>query len=151
LNDKFFKDNAAKIIVAVALIVVGVLFIVERKAVLGVAFTIIGAALIAYGIYRMLKSNDLVSGIALIIIGVLIITFGWALSNVACVIAGVALIAYSLYALLKKRITNTVGWVKFAINTVIGIFLILGVIDASWIFIVIGIMMIFYGISLLLT
>lgn len=150
MSDKFFKDNATKIIVAVVLIVIGILFIVEREAILGVTFTLIGAALIAYGIYKMLKSNDLVAGIALIVIGVLIISFGWALSQVACVIAGIALIVYSLYALVKKMIKTTAGWVNFAINTLVGIFLILGVINASWIFIVIGVMMILYGISFLL-
>jgi len=143
------KDALVKVIAAALLIAVGILFIVKRDAVLGITFTLLGAALIAYGLFRILRDNDIISGAVLIALGILIIVFGWALAQAACVVAGVALIAYSVYALVKKQIKGTLGWVKFALNLVVGLFLVLGVINASWIFIVIGITMIIYGVFFL--
>jgi len=150
MSNKQSNDMLTKIILAVLFIVVGILFIVKRAEILGITFTVLGAALIVLGLVRLLRDKDILAGIILATIGVIIIVFGWALSQAACVIAGAILIAYSIYMLIKKQVSGVWGWVKLILNILVGIFLILGIVDTSWVFIVIGVLMIVYGISFLL-
>lgn len=138
----------AKIIVAALLIAVGVLFIVKRGEILGIAFTLLGAALIVYGLLKMIRDSDMITGLVLIILGILIIAFGWTLANIVCVVAGAALIIYCVYAIVKKQVKGA-GWINLILTAAVGVCLVLGVLDASWVFVVIGIMMILYGISFL--
>lgn len=151
MSKKQSNNLLTKIVLAALFIVVGILFIVKPGEILNIAFTVLGAALIIYGIIKLLRDKDIIAGIILIVVGIVVIIFGWQLQQIACIIAGALLIVYSIYALIKKQIHGTFGWLQFIACLAVGICLCLGYLSFYVVFIIIGVLMIVYGILFLLS
>ena len=80
-----------KILVAIATIVLGALFIILKKDVISIAMTIIGALLVVEGVFSIIK-KAIAYGVIMIIIGALIITFGWLYAIIVIYIASALLL-----------------------------------------------------------
>lgn len=140
---KFSKQ----IVLPIAAIVLGFLFLVFQGGAIGFAMTALGVAYIVMGIMDiMYKKQEF--GAVQIIAGVVIILFGWILAKaVLYIVAGV--IIYNSISLIYKAIN--LGYpLKSLLNTFI---LLIGAIFmffnkgglAKWSFIICGILFIIYG------
>lgn len=136
-----------KIIVAVATILLGVLFILLKKEVISIAMTIIGALLIVEGILLIIK-KAIAYGVIMIVIGALIITFGWLYAIIVIYIASALLLIYGVYELLvylKLKVMPL--WLASPILKIVVAILLLfnqkGTLD--WIFVVCGVILCIEG------
>lgn len=147
------KTNLAYVLYALLAIVLGVLFIVYKTAIIGtvlqIGFTVIGVALIVLGILNMIGAKKLtLIGILEIAAGVVIIVFGWVAVQIAVIVGGVVLILYNVVALFKGNVKGLFGVAKFVLGVIVGVALILGKLNLDWLFVVIGVLLIVYGIAL---
>ena len=136
-----------KLIVALATILLGVLFIILKKDVIGIAMTIIGAILVIEGVIAIIK-KAIFYGIIFIIIGALIITFGWIYAKIVIYIAAALLLIYGVYELLMllKLKAKPIWLANPVIKIVAAVFLLFnqeGTLD--WIFIVCGVLLCIEG------
>ena len=131
-----FKMNAP-LALAVAYIVVGILFCIFKGAVLNWIMTAIGVLFIVQGVLDIVARNT-VSGVIEIAVGALCIVFGWVLVQVAMIILGAVVIANGIVGLLRNK-----GVMAIVINIlaiVFGVLLIINYWTAlDWMFIVIGV------------
>ncbi|MCQ3035504.1 MAG: hypothetical protein MJ248_04760, partial [Bacilli bacterium] len=89
---KLEKKQLNSLIIALAYLIIGVLFIVFKAGILGlaiqIALTVLGVLFIVFGILGIVNKR-LVEGIVNLVIGVVIIVFGWTLLMVIMIIFGV--------------------------------------------------------------
>jgi len=95
---KFNLDSS--FILAVAYIIVGVLFMVFKGTVVQWVMTAIGIFTIVQGVLDVLKGN-LVGGIVSVAIGVVILVFGWLIQAIALIVLGVCIAANGVKAILS--------------------------------------------------
>lgn len=143
------------VLLSLALLATGIMFLAFRGEFIGIVMTVIGASLIVFGIINIFY-GDLYQAIAEAVVGAFIIVFGWLLVSVAFYVIAVALIFYGIvkirlaFTLISAKATLfliTVPFVCGILNIVLGFLLFFnqgGTID--WIFIVSGIGLIIEGI-----
>ena len=76
-------------ITALALIVIGVMCFIFRTGMLSVLITVIGAVLIATGLYDIFVRKNTFLGIAEAVAGAIAVIFGWTLAGAALVITAI--------------------------------------------------------------
>ncbi len=117
-----------KYLSAILAAVVGVLFIVLKGNVIGVAMTIAGVALIVMAVLDLV--NRCVSpAIVKAVVGVVIIVFGWVFAQVVLYILAAALVIYgavSLYNNFRFRVRGLLVWDTVVLYAVPVVWLVLG-------------------------
>nr|MBE6545034.1 hypothetical protein [Oscillospiraceae bacterium] len=100
------KKIGNDLITAVALIVIGALFIIYKSEIISIAMSIIGVTLIVLGIVDAVR-KFVVSGVVKIVFGVLVLVAGWLFITLALYILGAFLLIAGiteLYKLTKVKI-----------------------------------------------
>ena len=151
--------NKDKLFSGILLSIIGLLFIVFKGEVISIIGTIIGVIFIINGI-KYFSTDQTTEGITLIVIGILIIIFGWVFVAIALYLVGIILIVfgvYTLYVRLKSKLItdNVVAKVLYFMIPVLYI-LAGGCLffnqggTISFIFIVVGVIILLNGLGLLL-
>lgn len=89
-KSKFSISN--NLIMAIAMIALGILFIIMKAGVISIAMTVFGVALLVVAVIDLLN-KDWVPCVIKAVLGIAVIVFGWALVDIArYILAGVLLI-----------------------------------------------------------
>lgn len=137
------------IIIALMSIAIGVLFIIFKGGIIGIAMTVLGVLLIVNGIIHLVADTDKLYGIILICVGALIIIGGWLIATIVLYIIAVLFIIYgvlTIYAFVKAGHASLINLISPILMVVAGILLFLnqkGTVD--WVFIVEGIILVIEG------
>lgn len=153
-KDLFCKNSNA--ILAVALIAVGVIFCALRSEFVSVLLSVVGTLVVLLGIFDLIEKRWTIGGVKMAV-GIIVIVCGWLLIDVSLLMLGIVLCIYAIYSLISQislfkraKINDKVFILLYPIvQFVLGILLIVArwyMLDA--IFIVLGILLILYGISL---
>lgn len=140
-----------KPILAILTIVLGILFIAYKGAIISVAMTIFGVALLALAIIDFFHENSS-SAIIKAIAGIIVIIFGWLLVSVSLyIMAGLLIIfgGYKIYLLINDKVKDALKFIAPALFAIIGLCLLFnqgGTV--AWVFIVAGIALIIQGVIL---
>lgn len=100
------KIKGNEILTAVALIVIGALFMIYKSEIISIAMSLIGFTLIALGVIDIVRSFT-VSGVVKIVLGLLVLLAGWMFVAIALYILGAFLLVAGvseLLALTKVKI-----------------------------------------------
>lgn len=135
-------------ILSVAFIVLGLLFVIFKSGVIGIAMTVLGVALIVLAVFDFM-AKDTQKAIIELVIGVVIIVLGWVIAVVASIILAVLLIAYGgkdVYEFIKSENKPLVQIIKPALMLLIGIAIIIGgFAELDILFVIAGIIFIVNG------
>lgn len=149
---KKLKGN--DLLTAVALIVIGLLFVIYKSEVISIAMSLIGFTLIALGIVDIVRKFT-ASGVVKIVLAVLILAAGWLFITLALYILGAFLLIAGISELLAltkvkiKKITLPVAMhiAQPVIYILVAICLFFNQGGAlSWVFTVSGIFLIIDGV-----
>lgn len=141
------EKKSQKLLYAILTIVLGILFIVFKNDIIGVAMTILGVALIISAILDLVH-KQIAPCVIKAVVGIVIIVFGWTLMSAALYVMAALVLIYGIL-LLYQTIKNykeipeisdkVLSFVKPIVLTVIGICLLFnqgGTI--AWVFILSG-------------
>ena len=136
------REIKYKFVDAIAYILIGVLFCVLKSSVINWLLTIVGAILIALGIYNITKKETTSGARIIVILG------GWLFVEIILIILGVLLLIKGILDLVSAISTklDTLSIVYACINILIGVMLIISkwaLLD--WFFIILGIIFIING------
>ena len=139
--------RSTKSLGAIAMIVLGALFIILKGSVISIAMTLVGVVLILFGIQDVSK-HIANAGAAKIVAGVCVILFGWVLVSLACYVLAVILIVHGIIQLreISHSMHRRLAWIRPAASVIAGLCLLFnhgGTID--WVFLVAGILLIIDG------
>lgn len=148
------EKKSEQLIQAILTIVLGVLFMVFKSDIIGIAMTVLGVALIISAVVDLVH-KQVAPCVIKAVVGVVIIVFGWTLMSAALYIMAALLLIYGillLYQTIKdnKRIENAdkiLRFVKPILYIVISVCLLFnqgGTI--AWVFILSGVFFIVEGI-----
>lgn len=159
---KKFKIKSS--VAAVALVVIGLLFIIFPNSSANIICYVAGAFILVAGLLclvsffstKLKKNNasDLVMGITLISIALLLLIKPWVISGFLTVIIGIALIVdgaikLQQFFLLSKRKRNSC-WLAFALSAVylvLGYLIVFNPFDANVLMLFVGISLVAVGVS----
>ena len=143
---------------AVALIVIGVLFVIFKSEIISIAMSLIGMTLILLGVVDILRKATM-SGVVKIVLGALVLLAGWLFVALALYILGACLLIGGIGELSQllrvkvKKLTvpHAMRFVKPAIYIIVAICLFFNQGGAlSWVFTVSGIFFILDGVIALI-
>lgn len=100
------QQRGNQFVTSIALIIIGVLFIIYKSEIISIAMSLIAVALIVMGVIDLVR-RSVVSGVVKIVFGALVLAAGWLFVKLALyVLAAFLLIAgvVDLYKLLKLKI-----------------------------------------------
>ena len=146
------------IVTAVALIVIGALFMIYKSEVISIAMSLIGAVLIVLGIVDITR-QFVVSGVVKIVFAVLVLAAGWMFITLALYILGALLLIagiselYNLSKVKIKKITLPIAMhiAQPIIYILVAICLFFNQGGAlSWVFTVSGLFLIIDGVVALI-
>lgn len=148
------EKKSTQLIQAILTITLGVLFMVFKSDIIGIAMTVLGVALIISAVVD-LAHKQVAPCVIKAVVGVVIIVFGWTLMSAALYIMAALLLIYGILLLYqtikdKERVENAdkiLRFVKPIIYIVISVCLLFnqgGTI--AWVFILSGIFFIVEGI-----
>lgn len=150
--------NTEKLIEAALTMLLGILFLIMKQGVVSIAMTVLGVVLLVLAVLDLLDRKTL-PAIIKAVFGVVVIVFGLALAQAALyVLAAILLIwgIYELYSKLKIHLRgNTVGltvmlYLSPIMNIVLGLLLLCNQGGTlTWIFIIVGVLLIVDGALLL--
>ena len=122
------KKTDAALFSALLYIVLGVLLIVFRGQMLGIAMTIAGIVFVVSGILEVAKKNW-ASGAISLIIGIAILVLGWVAAQIVLLVLGILIALKGVIALIealgKKKIT-LLGVLFPVLTIVVGLMLAFG-------------------------
>ena len=145
-SKKLSKYLSSPIVLAIAYILIGILFCVKKAAIIEWIMIIAGVLFIAQGVIDWLVGKDLKTGVIEIVIGVVLILFGALIVDIAMIVLGVALIIKSVVAILSLP-KNIMVTVYNIVTLLIGILLIVAnYLVLNWLFIIIGVAFIINGV-----
>ena len=145
MSSKRSKAEVRNIVLALAYIVMGILFCVKQGAVLQWVMWIAGALFLAQGIIDIINRNAII-GIAEIVVGVAIFYFGIALLGVATLVLGIVLIVYSIANLFRYH-QSFFTVLANLMTALVGALLVVNQWAAyNWFFIVLGVALIVNGV-----
>ena len=147
------KQN--KIISALLTTALGLIFLIWKDGVIGVAMTVLGALLVIQAVLHLIHKNY-TSAIIKAVIGILVIVFGWALASAALFVMSAVWLIYGVMQLIDalkimKNVKKTAAKVVLLIQPVIDI-LIAGSLlfnqsgTVAWAFILAGVFLIIQGV-----
>lgn len=147
------KIRGNEIATAVALIVIGVLFMIYKNGIVSIAMSLIGVTLIVLGVVDILRKSTM-AGVVKIVLGALVLMAGWLFVTLALYILGACLLIGGIGELSQllrvkvKRVTlpHAMRFVKPVIYIIVAICLFFNQGGAlSWVFTVSGIFFIING------
>lgn len=151
------KKKLSSLIEALAVILLGVLFIILKEQVGSIAMTIFGVMLIAVGVVNYLNLLH-ITGIVEIVLGIIVIVCGWTIAKIVLYVLAVILIVYGIVEILNMLKLKRRGF-KFGdtimmysapvLQVLIGILLLMN--GFGWVFIVVGVMFIIEGALMLVS
>ena len=122
------KKTDSALISALLYIVLGVLLIVFRSQMLGIAMTIAGIIFVVSGILEVVKKNW-AGGAVSLIIGIAILVLGWMATKIVLLVLGILIALKGIIALVealgKKKVT-LLGVLFPALTIVVGLMLAFG-------------------------
>jgi len=122
------KKTDAALVSALLYIILGVLLIVFRSGMLGIAMTIAGIIFVVSGILEVAKKNW-ASGAISLIIGIAILVLGWVAAQIVLLVLGILIALKGIIALIealgKKKIT-LLGVLFPVLTIVVGLMLAFG-------------------------
>ncbi len=89
------------LISALMTLALGILFVILKAEVIGIAITVIGIALIVVAIIDLVKRN-FVSAVIKAVLGILVLVIGWTVLDIALLIIGIVLLVYGILELVKR-------------------------------------------------
>ncbi len=93
--------KTSQLISAIMTLVLGVLFLIFKEGVIGVALTVLGIVLIVIAILELVRKN-FTSGIIKAVLGVAVLIIGGLLLDIALIIVGIVLLVYGILELVKR-------------------------------------------------
>lgn len=145
MSAKRSKAEVRNIVLALAYIVMGILFCVKQGAVLQWVMWIAGALFLVQGVLDIINRNAVI-GIIEIVIGVAIFYFGIALLGVATLVLGIVLIVYSIANLFRYH-QNFFTVLANLLTALVGVLLVVNQwVAYNWFFIVLGVALIVNGV-----
>lgn len=149
MSAKRSKAANRSLLLALAYIVMGILFCLKQGAVLNWIMWIAGILFIVQGVLDIVYHNT-VPGIVEIVLGVAILYFGIALLNVAVLVLGIILIVYSIANLIRYH-QNLFTILVNLFTALVGALLVANQwLVYTWFFYVLGIALIVNGVLTLL-
>lgn len=148
------KSALSSLLMAIAYIAVGVLFIIKQDALLKWILIIAGAFFALQGLFDIIKNKETLTGLVKIIIGVALILCGVipALSAYALIALGALLILNAILTFFSSP-KNIFSILAFVLTILVGLTLIapqlFGFSLVSWVFIIVGVIFIINGIIML--
>jgi uncharacterized membrane protein HdeD (DUF308 family) len=122
------KKTDAALISALLYVALGVLLIVFRSGMLGIAMTIAGIVFVVSGILEVAKKNW-ASGAISLIIGIAILVLGWVAAQIVLLVLGILIALKGIIALVealgKKKVT-LLGVLFPVLTIVVGLVLAFG-------------------------
>jgi uncharacterized membrane protein HdeD (DUF308 family) len=122
------KKTDAALISALLYVALGVLLIVFRSGMLGIAMTIAGIVFVVSGILEVAKKNW-ASGAISLIIGIAILVLGWVATQIVLLVLGILIALKGIIALVealgKKKVT-LLGVLFPVLTIVVGLVLAFG-------------------------
>ncbi len=107
--------KSEKILSALALVALGVLFIILKADFIGILMTVIGVCLVAFGIVDCFQ-RDFPQAVVKIVSGILIVVAGWAIVEAVLYILSALLLIFGIlwvYDIIKKRSRCATAWQTF--------------------------------------
>ncbi len=93
--------KTSQLISAIMTLVLGILFLILKDGVIGIAITVFGVVLIITAILELFRKN-FVSGILKAVLGIAVLTVGWLLLDIAMLVIGIVLLVYGILELIKR-------------------------------------------------
>ena len=157
---KSINKQTSQLLIALAYLIIGVLFIVFKSGIVGlvleIALTILGVLFIVKGILDIVNNKKTTEGIIQIVIGAVIIVLGWTIVEIILLVLGVLIVIKGVLDLINASNTKKLTPIIYAVITiVVGVLLVIGKFAsaADILFIIIGVVFvldaIFIGISAL--
>ena len=147
-------NKPSQFVSALMTLALGILFVILKGDVIGIAITVLGIALLISAIIDFVKKN-VTAGVIKAVLGVAVLVFGGLFLNVALIILGIVLLIYGVLELIKrltakkkiKAWVRVIGLIEPIICIVASIFLITSSGSAlNWAIIIGGIFLIIDGI-----
>ena len=117
------KKTDSALISALLYIVLGVLLIVFRSQMLGIAMTIAGIIFVVSGILEVVKKNW-AGGAVSLIIGIAILVLGWVATQIVLLVLGILIALKGIIALVEalgKKRTTLLGVLFPMLTIVVGL------------------------------
>ena len=134
-----------KIIAGLLTMAFGVLFILLKGEMVSALMTVLGVALVVFGVMDLIAKN-VVAGVVKLVLAALVILFGWVFVHAVLYLLGAALLVVgilALYELIKKRVSfcsrdlkSWLVYLKPVVCMLIGLLLFFNGFD--WIFVLVG-------------
>lgn len=152
-------QSTSKLIAAILMTVLGVLFIVLKNDVISIGMTVLGTMLIVQAVLDLIGKRY-VTAVIKAVIGVFIIVLGWVFLTVALYVMAAVLLIYGILQLidvvkalptLKTVLAKVVGFIQPVVCLVIALCLLFnqgGTI--AWVFIFSGIFLVIQGVLALI-
>lgn len=149
------NNRSNELLTAIALIVIGLLFIIYKGGIISIAMSLIGITLIVLGIVDIVKKRT-VSGVVKLVFAALVMLAGWLFITLALYILGAFLLVAGvtqLVALSKTKIKKlTLSVIMHIAQPIIYILIAICLFfnqggAISWVFTVSGIFLIIDGIA----
>ena len=151
--------NQNKLIAAILVTVLGLLFLIWKGGVISIAMTVLGVMLLVQAVLDVI-AKDYTAGAIKAVLGVAIIVFGWAFLTIALYVMAAVLLVYGILQLIdaykaypkqKSLTAKIVGFIQPAIYTLIAVCLLFNQGETvSWVFIIAGIFLIVQGVLALI-
>ena len=122
------KKTDSALISALLYMVLGVLLIVFRSQMLGIAMTIAGIIFVVSGILEVVKKNW-AGGAVSLIIGIAILVLGWVATQIVLLVLGILIALKGIIALVEalgKKRTTLLGVLFPMLTIVVGLMLAFG-------------------------
>ena len=152
--------KSSRIISALMTLALGILFVILKQEIIGIAITVFGVALIITAVLDLFRKN-ITAGVIKGVLGVVVLVLGWALLDVALLILGIVLLIYGILELIRRiRIGKNggklwavvLGLIEPVICIAASIFLITSRGEAiTWTILIAGIFLIVDGILALIS
>ena len=149
--------RSSQFVSALMTLILGVLFVILKGEVVGIALTVFGVVLIVTAVLELIRKN-IVSGIIKAILGIAVLSFGWMLLDIALLVIGIVLIVFGVLELVKrivaifkksknKLLATILGFISPVFSIVAGYFLITSSGEAvGWAIVVGGVLLIINGV-----
>ncbi|MBR6760422.1 MAG: DUF308 domain-containing protein [Oscillospiraceae bacterium] len=139
----------SSLMTAVLTIALGIVFVIKRGGVLGLAVSLVGIVLIIAAIFDLVK-KDTTAAIIKGVIGIGVLVFGNLFIHLALYLIAIMLLMMGLLQLvqaIRNKNRNTIAWITPVLSVLAGICLLFQQgSSVDWIFVMVGIVLIIEGI-----
>ena len=108
-------NKPSQLVSALLTLALGILFVILRGQVVGIAILVLGIALIISAIIDFVKKN-ITAGVIKAVLGIVVLVLGGLLKDIALIILGIVLLLYGVLELVKrltsKKKKKNATWVR---------------------------------------